>query len=175
MNLVLFGIKGCGKSYFGKRLAEETKYLFIDTDLLIESLYEESYHEHLTFREIYRKLGPESFRKLEHQVIQSLTPMKNAVIAVGGGSISEPENLAILEKIGTLVYLKTDKETLKKRIFTQGVPAFLDPNNPEESFENMYQVRSELYEKIPAIHIICNGKNDIQILNELKRIIIHGQ
>jgi shikimate kinase len=175
VNIVLFGIKGCGKSYFGKKLAEETRHLFVDTDLLLEALYEEKYHEHLNFREIYTKLGKERFRQLEHTVIQSLETIENAVISVGGGAIFEPSNRAILEKMATLVYLKVDKEMLKKRIFFHGVPAFLDKEHPEESFEKMYRERTELYEKIPATHISCMGKNDVQILNELKKLMIYGQ
>lgn len=42
MNIILFGFKKCGKTYFGKRLAEKMNRRFIDTDTLIREHYKEN-------------------------------------------------------------------------------------------------------------------------------------
>ncbi|MBI3236336.1 MAG: hypothetical protein HYZ48_01300 [Chlamydiales bacterium] len=39
MNTILIGFKSCGKTYFGKKLAEHLSLPFIETDSLIEKEY----------------------------------------------------------------------------------------------------------------------------------------
>ena len=40
MNLVVFGIQGCGKTTLGKKVAKKLKRAFIDTDELVEKEYQ---------------------------------------------------------------------------------------------------------------------------------------
>ncbi|MBS0656535.1 MAG: AAA family ATPase, partial [Verrucomicrobia bacterium] len=99
-NVVLYGFKGCGKSYFGKLLAKESGYTFIDTDQLIEELHGDG-----SCRDIALKQGEPFFRELERRVIASLPQAENRVIAVGGGAVLDAQTTAKLRQLGTLVYL----------------------------------------------------------------------
>ena len=167
MNIILFGFKSCGKTYFGKQLSNHLSRPFIDTDRFIEEEYALLKHELISCREIYFKLGEEGFRALETQVLASLQNVQNAVIAVGGGMILHRTNLEILKKMGKLIYLMLDKETLKKRVLSSPLPAFLDPIDPEGSFDRMYEKRKTAYERVRAIHIDVGGKSDQTVLDEL--------
>lgn len=170
-NLILFGHKSSGKTYFGNLFAQEYKIPFVDTDQWIEQLYTKEFQEKCNCRQISIKIGEIGFRQLESRVIDDLKEITNAIIALGGGAVLNPENCAKLEKLGKLVYLEADKETIKQRIFSHGIPSFLDPTNPEKSFEKMYEERRLIYAKVSAVKIMMHGKTDQQILEELKHII----
>ncbi len=171
MNLILIGFKSCGKTYFGKLLATQLKREWIDTDKLVEEIHEKTRGEKLGSREIAIQYGTEAFRKLEKQVIHALRPEKEVVISVGGGAVLDASNCQRLQKLGKLVYMQLDKETLKKRILSSPLPSFLDPKDPEGSFEEMHKMRKPLYEKIAEITIDVSGKDDRSVIEEL----IHGQ
>ena len=171
MNLILFGFKSCGKTTLGKRIAQKMGRPFIDTDRLVEELFKKRTGENLSYREIYKRIGKEGFRALESDAVQELKGMKDTIIALGGGLILNPEHAASLAKLGQLVYLKVSKGTLKSRILSRELPAYLDPLDPEGSFERMYEERHPQYEKIFALPIDLETKTQDQVLQEICALI----
>ena len=172
MNLILFGFKGCGKTHFGKLLAQKMHRHFIDTDDLIVELFAKKTGQHTLPREIYAQLGSDSFRALEKEAIESLRNEKNAVIALGGGALLAPENIELLQKIGCLVYLSTSAQTLQKRVLKHQTPAFLDSLDPEKSFLEVFQERRPIYESIPAAKIDCDALDEAGILSALQSLLV---
>jgi len=159
LNWILFGFKAAGKTYFGKQL----NLPFIDTDILIEQIEKKS------IREIVQQKGEIFFRYLEKKVIRELH-VANHVFSVGGGAVLDPENLAHLQALGKMLYLKCPKEVLKERML-KSTPTFLDLKNLEYSFEKHYSTRISKYEKIPSILINLKDKTDTEILEELWQVI----
>ncbi len=163
MNIILFGFKGSGKTYLGKRFSASLNCPFIDTDELIEEMYGKK----INTCEIYKIVGEKAFRDLERSAILSLPLSPPSVIALGGGAVCNPENVRDLQNIGKLVYLKASFETLKKRITT--MPAFA---TNIESLHRIYQERLPIYEAIPAFVL------DVDLFNERESIMrlrtIHG-
>lgn len=167
MNIILFGFKKCGKTYYGLKVADRMHMDFVDSDLLVEQLYTKIHHETLPYREIVKKHGFPYFRDLEKHVIPLLAEQKNSIISLGGGMILDPDNLERLKQIGVLVFLKTPKKTLEKRILSHELPPFLDPKDPLASFEQFYHERLPIYEAIPA-HVIDTGsKKEEEVLEDL--------
>ncbi len=166
-NLILFGFKSSGKTFFGKLLARKLRKKFIDTDRLIEARYKREYNEQATCRQISLKLGDVRFRELERKVIAEIAPLSAAIVALGGGTLLSLENYHLLKKNGKFVHLDVEKATIKKRILKNGVPSFLDPDNFDESFDTIYEKRRHLFETIESVKIKTSGKTEIQILNEL--------
>jgi shikimate kinase len=172
MNLILFGFKACGKTTLGKKLAQKLERPFVDTDVLIEQLYYRQTGHFLPFREIFKKAGVSTFRQMESQVLQQLSHHHQAIIALGGGLILNQQNAAFLAKLGQLVYLKVSKETLKQRLLGKAeLPAFLNPLDPEGSFEQMYRERQAKYEEIHAVSIDMENQTEDQIILELCTLI----
>lgn len=159
MAIILFGFKGSGKTYFGSRLSEELALPFIDTDQLIESRYQ------MSCRELASARGEAYFRKVEKEIILSLDPADSFVIALGGGAVVDPENVAHLQKGGKLIWLQADKETLKERFF-QGTWL-------PHSFEEIYAARMALYQTIGAPFVASSGRSESEILHNLKAVS-HG-
>jgi shikimate kinase len=165
MNLILFGFKNCGKTYFGKLLAEELNLPYIDTDVLIENL------SGMPCQKLYSMVGAEVFRQTESEALATLQSISDTIIGVGGGAVIDKKNVNLLKKIGRLVYLKADKDLLKKRTLNQYVlPAYIDPENKEGSFEAMYQKRLPIYEGIQTYQISLSDKSNEAVIKELKEI-----
>ncbi len=152
-NIILCGFKSSGKTTLGKKIAEKTGLHFIDTDELVSK----------NCRQLYLQ-GPEAFREIEKEVIGALVGFEHCVIATGGGAILDPANVAILKKLGKIFYLRVPKEELRRRLLADPLPAFLDLNNPEESFEEMYESRKDLYEQI-ADEVIDTEEQCLEIIS----------
>lgn len=150
MNVLLFGFKASGKTHLGKLLSKELKRPFIDTDDLIMQLYLEEFGKALSVREIHQTLSEAGFRILEKTAIHKLKSNSNAIIALGGGAILDPDNLSYLQTIGKLIYLRASFYTVQKRILSGTIPSFIDSANPKEALNKIYQNRLPVYESIPA-------------------------
>ena len=172
MNIVLFGIKGCGKTTFGKCIAKKLKRAFIDTDHLIEEIYQTSRQKKLTCREIHEEVGPMGFRALEYEVIQSLQDVQKSVIAVGGGAMLLHENVEALKKSSQLFYLFFEREPLKKRVLSQDpLPAFLDPKDPESSFDRMFDERDDFYRKLGTEILDITQMKDEDVVSQICKLV----
>lgn len=168
MNVILFGFKGAGKTHFGKLLAQNLHRPFIDTDDLVVELS----NQRKNIREIHQSLGEEAFRKLEKQALQALKQVENAVIAVGGGTVLDPENVAFLQKVGALIYLKVGADKLKIRLLQGELPSFLDKKDPEGSFLRMIHEREPIYRSIPARCIDTDALDEAGVLAALSAILL---
>ena len=168
MNLLLFGFKASGKTHFGKLLAHQMHRPFIDTDDLIIELYQKNRNIH----QIYKDLGAVNFRILEKKALHLLKNVQNTIIALGGGSVLDPDNVAFLHTVGALVFLKTSHTTLRERIFKEELPAYFDKNDPERSFYQMIQKREPIYQSIPARTIDTDTLDEAGVLAALQSILL---
>lgn len=164
MRVILCGFPKCGKTYYGKLLAVKLNLPFVDTDFLIQEASGK------TPRELSKLYGEQGFRTVEKQLIFSLKILASAVISIGGGAILDSDNANELKTLGKIIYLKIDKETLKKRIFKDS-PSYLDLNNKEGSFKKMYDERKPLYEKIASFEIVTNEKSDSTVISEIQEAL----
>jgi len=172
MNLILFGFKASGKTHFGKLLALNMNRPFIDLDDVVSELYAQKNTKHLRTNEIYKKIGGPAFRLLEKEAVKTLKNLDNAIIALGGGTVLDPENVELLLKIGAMVYLETSHETLRKRIFRDELPAFFNKDDPERSFLMMIHERKPIYESIPAQKINTETLDEAGVIAALRSILI---
>lgn len=151
MNLILYGLPMSGKTTFGRNLSAHLNKAFLDTDHLIQDAYFQKTGTHASCREIFQKEGSIFFRKLESEAVLSLESVRDAVIAVGGGTLIEPENVNHLKKHGKLVYLEAEPEVLWERTAVCGIPAYLDPANAKSDFYRIMKERSVYYASIADI------------------------
>ena len=149
MNIVVTGMKHCGKSTHGHALAAHLKCRFYDTDDMLTGLYRDRTGSLLSSREIFQAEGESFFRNLEVEVVKQLASGTNSneqrVIALGGGLPANDAATPWLEKLGFCVYLKVSPEIIFQRIMKKGLPPFLDPARPYESFTELYRQREKYY------------------------------
>ena len=113
MRIYLIGFMGCGKSTWGKKLAEKLDCAFIDIDKRIEAI------EGGIVAEVFKIKGEEYFRKLEADVLRSTVLEKNAVISCGGGTPCYFDNMEWMKQRGKTVYLNLSPENLFGRLRTR--------------------------------------------------------
>ena len=89
---ILIGAPGSGKSSVGKALSRELSTSFADTDALIVEKTGES------IPEIFAKQGEKGFRAIEREVVLQTLASNIGVIALGGGSILDPDVQAAISK-----------------------------------------------------------------------------
>jgi len=108
--IYLVGFMGSGKSTVGPILANALGFQFLDIDNIIEE------KANKTIPEIFQTEGEAAFREIERSALEELKSSSNTVIALGGGTITNPENLKIAKENGILVYLKISPEEILSRI-----------------------------------------------------------
>ena len=110
MNIFLIGYRCSGKTKAGKSIAYVLNRQFIDTDLKIVE------EEGMTIFEIVNKKGWDFFRKKETAVLNKVCNHDKQIVATGGGIVLKKENIVNMKKNGTIVWLKANFATVKKRI-----------------------------------------------------------
>lgn len=172
--VILMGFKGCGKTTVGACLAEALGVPFVDTDRLVEEIFRGRTGESLSCREIFRQRGEGYFRELEREVLEQACRPGEAVIALGGGAIEQPDLLARLRQKGLLVYLQVGADELFRRIESQGLPPFLSPRDPRGSFEELLRRRSPGYEEWADVTVSNDGRAVSEVAAEIARHVRRG-
>lgn len=98
MLIYFIGYIAAGKSSWGKKLARELNYNFIDTR---EIMKQES---GLTFAKLLQ--NKELFIKLEQDALSKVSKMDNTIVATSEMLPCRAENMIILNKTGITFYLK---------------------------------------------------------------------
>ncbi len=194
--IILCGIKHCGKSTQGKRIASALGLDFYDTDdLILEQCGMDA-------RAIYKSQGKDAFMAAELKACEYLQELlsapneasqgqnaaaaKSAVIATGGGICQNEPAIAILKKLGTIVYLEVPEITAAGRIVRearflpdgtiQNLPAYIANKNPADQkevraiFHDFYEERTKKYRSLADITVQAQGsrsQNTKKILSEL--------
>lgn len=140
-NIVLIGMPGCGKSTIAALLAEKLGRTALDSDSEVIRLAGKS------IPDIFAQDGEKIFRDLETQALESLGKSTGAIIATGGGCVTQQRNYPLLHQNGRIFWLTRPLDALP----TDGRP--LSQNN---KLTDLYVIRKPLYEAF-ADHIIDNS------------------
>lgn len=151
--IYLTGFMTCGKSTLGPILANTLGWNFVDLDELIKE------NEKMDISEIFAQRGEDYFRKVETEILKSVSDKNDYVIALGGGTIVKEENLEIMKKTGKVIYLRASAEVIYKRIKTKlNRPIFKDlvlAGSPKKDFidriETLLNERKKYYEQADLI------------------------
>jgi shikimate kinase len=114
----LFGMMGAGKSRVGRELARRLEASFVDLDDRVERMFADS------IAGIFEN-GEPYFRACERAALKSLLAEPGfsraaAVVATGGGIVTDPANLADIAGVGRSIYLEVDAPTLARRLVEEG-------------------------------------------------------
>lgn len=101
---------GSGKSSAGKKIASLMHWKFADTDSLAEV------KEGMAVHEIFTGRGEEYFRRIETEVLREVSGKTRTVVACGGGTPCNAENLSMMKSTGLAVYLRMTPEALRSRL-----------------------------------------------------------
>lgn len=134
MRIVIAGPKGAGKSTLATELGTRLQLPVLETDTLLETLYAEETGTPSTCRDICRTHGEPAFRAWEAKAVGRALEQDWCILSVGGGTLMHPALRTQLRDGNLLVLLRGDADSLWARIAPRGIPAYLDPANPEADF-----------------------------------------
>ncbi len=158
-NIVLIGMPAVGKSTIGVLLAKTLGFAFVDTDLIIQQ------NTGRLLQDIIDKDGLDAFCIDEERAICSVKAEENAVIATGGSAVYSREAMLFLKKNGLVYYLSLPSAELSKRLVnikTRGIA-----KRPEDTIEDVFKRRAELYAEYADITIECLGKTAEETVAEI--------
>jgi len=167
-SIVLIGMMGAGKSCVGRCLQRRTKLALVDTDDIVASKFG------ISIPEIFSKYGEQDFREAETQALRELAPAKQTIIVTGGGIVLREMNVDVLKRLGVIVWLDGNEETLFERASRARTRPLLQGENPREVFAQMLRGRLPLYAKIANIRIDTSVLTDeeiaVAILSKLRKL-----
>ena len=165
-NIVLIGFMGVGKGTIARALYKEIGLFPLDCDDLIESAYNSK------IKEIFAKHGEDEFRKIEKKLAKFIEKnINNAIVSTGGGFYKVPN----LKKLGTIIYLKSDFDSIIKRIETSPNakkklakrPLLKDLNEAKKLFDK----REDEYEKVADFIVDVSNKSPKMVALKIKELI----
>ena len=162
MNVVLIGMKHCGKSTVGQGLAARWACAFHDVDPMVEAWHACETNEQLSVRQILARYGEDRFCKIEGLVICELymklsRPDSTAVVALGGRTALNESISVLLSGIGLRVYLQVSSQELWARLDRVGAPPFLGEKDPQGAFFALCSQRLPAYERLADVTVNLQG------------------
>jgi shikimate kinase len=158
MRIYLVGFMGAGKSTVGRALARRLSWQFVDLDREIER------RAGVSVAGLIVERGEEAFRALEHEALVRLAEGPRVVIATGGGAFCREENIELMKRTGTCVWLDPPLEVLLDRVERSGRarPLFGDPARAAALLAS----RRPWYEQA-HLHIDTAGETEVDQVVEL--------
>lgn len=163
--IVLVGMMGCGKSSVGRALARYLTCQFHDCDDLIVK------DQGKEITQIFSEGGEVYFRELEQEKMRCLLDGGTCVISTGGGAVTVPEILNMINEKSISIWLRSDVVKILERLGNDNSRPLLQCDNPRKKLEELLSTRERLY-ALADIHV-DNTSNDIKntvyaIIQELK-------
>ena len=165
-NVILTGFMGTGKTSLGKMLATRLGRPFVDLDKKIEG------DAHLSIPKIFERYGEAHFRELERAAVRELSERRGLVIATGGGTVKDAENLRLLKNSGIVVCLIATPEEIYRRTARRGERPVLDGGGDERlaTIKRLLAERKEFYDRADY-HVDTTDRSPIQIIDEICRYL----
>jgi len=165
-NIVLIGMPGSGKSTVGIILAKMTTRNFIDTDVLIQL------EENRSLQDIVDCDGHMALRSIEERVLLGVNH-RNHVIATGGSAAYSHKAMQHLQQDGVVIFLNADLPCLRSRIQnyeTRGLA-----KRPDQSFDDLFSERNELYTRYADITVDCSQLTQEQVCAEIISAVMENK
>lgn len=137
--IFLVGPMGAGKTTIGKKLARALRLRFVDCDHEIEL------RTGATIPLIFDIEGEAGFRAREKRVVDEVTLEDGVVVATGGGAVLDPENRALLQERGFVVYLHAPLEHLLARTRGDTNRPLLQAGDRVKRMQEILKAREPLY------------------------------
>lgn len=136
-HLTLIGFMGAGKTTVGREVARLLEVDFVDLDAEIE-------REHGPIPSLFDR-GEDEFRRLESDALaEALNASRPAVVALGGGALTRPQNRELVLTRSFPVLVEVDVDTAWARTRETDRPLAQD----EDTFRRLYAERYGIYREV---------------------------
>lgn len=160
-NLVLIGFMGTGKSTVSDYFHTAYNMDVIEMDQIIAQ------REGMSITEIFNRYGEEYFRDLETALLVEMQSRKGVILSCGGGVPMRERNVKEMKKIGRVILLTADPETILERLKEDHSRPLLENNKNIDFVRSLMDSRRAKYEAAADIIIHTDGKTVEDIGREI--------
>ena len=150
-NIVLIGFMGAGKSTISDFLKTVFAMEVVEMDQIIAE------REGMSISDIFETYGEEYFRNLETELLIEMQSKTNVVISCGGG-------VPMRERV---ILLTAKPETILSRVKDNHDRPLLEGNKNVDFIADLMEKRREKYQAAADIVIETDGKDKLEICEEL--------
>lgn len=165
MNIFLIGYRCTGKTTVGRILAKSMSLRFVDTDDGIVREIGQS------IRAVVAEKGWGHFRQWEAKIMAEVCAGDGQVVGTGGGVILDPENIAAMNRNGTVVWLKAKPETIVRRMKIdddfRGVRPSLTGKPASVEAVKVLSQRAPLYRQAADIEEVTDKRSPERVAGEI--------
>ena len=154
-NLVLIGFMGTGKSTVSDYFHTQYNMDIIEMDQIIAQ------REGMSITEIFNRYGEEYFRDLETALLVEMQSRKSVILSCGGGVPMRERNVVEMKKIGRVILLTADPQTILDRL----------KEDHSDFVRGLMDSRRAKYEAAADIIIHTDGKTVEEIGDEILEIV----
>ena len=164
--IALIGLRGAGKSTLGERLAHALGVPFVELDREVER------EAGARLAEVFALYGQDAFRRFERRALERvLNENERAVIAAGGGLVTDPLSYELLLERCFCVWLKASPQEHMTRVIAQGdMRPFKGRSAALDEIRRLLADRDRLYARVP-LTLDTTGKSVRQTLQELRKAL----
>lgn len=147
-HVALSGMMGTGKSTVGALVAQQQGWPFVDLDARIED------RAGASIPTLFAERGEAVFRRLEHEALLDALSGPQAVIALGGGTVTNLRNREALRAQARILTLTASPERLIERIGDDAGRPLLAALSPEQRLKRLREMtvmRARAYTEADAL------------------------
>ena len=160
-NIVLIGFMGAGKSTISDFLKNVFAMDVVEMDQIIAQ------RQGMSISDIFETYGEQYFRDLETNLLIEMQSRSNVVISCGGGTPMRECNVVEMKKNGRVVLLTAKPETILDRVKNNHDRPLIENNKTVPFIADLMEKRRAKYEAAADIIIETDGKNELEICEEL--------
>ncbi|HEX6318292.1 MAG TPA: helix-turn-helix transcriptional regulator [Burkholderiales bacterium] len=164
--IALIGLRGAGKSTLGAKLAQLLHMPFVELDREVEK------EAGARLGEVFAMYGQDAFRRFERRALERVLEQNaRAVIAAGGGLVTDPATYELLLERCFCVWLKASPEDHMARVIAQGdMRPFRGRAAALDEIRTLLADRDRLYARAGAT-IETSGKTVKQSLQDIRKAL----
>ena len=170
MNVAIFGFMGVGKSSVGRLVAEALSMEFVDLDETIVA------HAGMGIPAIFEKRGEKGFRELEKEATRIIAALNGVVIACGGGTVLDEDNLKALRRNSRMILLTADPKIILQRVEADGdTRPLLSVEEKVEPIARLLRERMPRYLEAADKVVDTRRKTQSQVVREIIEYLREGR
>ncbi|HKJ91567.1 MAG TPA: shikimate kinase [Longimicrobiales bacterium] len=166
--VVLVGFMAAGKSTVGRLLAQRLGWRFVDFDTEIEASAGRS------IERIFAEEGEAAFRALEAELTRHVAEEHDAVLAPGGGWITQPALVRRLRDGSRMVWLRVSaQEAVRRAAADPIVRPLLEADDPLAEARRLLAAREPQYARADWI-VDVDGRTPTDVAREISERLEQG-